>query len=322
MDESGPLGSDQGRHSDGDVQAVKIRSEYWNMLNEESRRMLTSRIWKGVDFNPMLAELDDLSKLTEKWLKWAVPTYVNGVKEGPIKDWIDGKRGDKDFHYVLVGEHLKHLKELRQKKKNSEELKEPDVQESANSENVVDGNEEAQSAVLSENDASENDASENISENISEESHEEMVNEEIVAEENEERNIEEDEGQYGGLDETSEAMVLGAEDIPDVPEEHIPIHDVSAPADEVKSHLASVSSSEENSGGYKGEPEEHVTETLISKEKEVVNAEESIEEEPQKQNEHSEEHEHRSEALDQSIEELDENIAWFEQYLNKHNGES
>lgn len=95
---------------------VRIRPEFWNQLNEESRRMLTSRIWKGVDFNPMLAELEDLTKLTEKWLKWAVPTYVNGVDSGPIRDWIDGNRGERDFHYILVGEHLRHLKELRESK--------------------------------------------------------------------------------------------------------------------------------------------------------------------------------------------------------------
>ena len=96
--------------------SVKIKPDFWSLLNEESRRMLTSRIWKGTDFNPLLAELDDLSKLTEKWLKWAVPTYVNGLQSGPIRDWLDGKREARDFHYVLVGEHLKHLKELRSKK--------------------------------------------------------------------------------------------------------------------------------------------------------------------------------------------------------------
>jgi hypothetical protein len=100
---------------------IKINSEYWSLLNEESRRMLTSRIWRHVDFNPMLAELDDISKLTEKWLKWAVPTYVNGLPSGPIRDWLDGKREARDFHYVLVGEHLKHLKEMRQKRKEEDE---------------------------------------------------------------------------------------------------------------------------------------------------------------------------------------------------------
>ena len=96
---------------------TRIEGRFWSQLNQESRRMLTSRIWKGVDFNPMLAELDDLSRITEKWLKWAVPTYVNGVKAGPIKDWMEGLNRDKDFHYVLVGEHLRHLKELREKRK-------------------------------------------------------------------------------------------------------------------------------------------------------------------------------------------------------------
>ena len=104
-----------------EIEPVKIRPEFWNVLNEESRRMLTSRIWRGVDFNPMLGELDDLSKLTEKWLKWAVPTYVNGINEGPIKSWIEGEKTGKDFHYILVGEHLKHLKEVRQKKKDEPE---------------------------------------------------------------------------------------------------------------------------------------------------------------------------------------------------------
>lgn len=99
---------------------IRIKSQYWEQLNLESRRMLTSRIWKHVDFNPMLAELDDLSRITEKWLKWAVPTYVNGIQGGPIKDWFDGVNQEKDFHYILVGEHLRHLKELREKKKAEE----------------------------------------------------------------------------------------------------------------------------------------------------------------------------------------------------------
>ena len=100
---------------------VKIKPEFWNQLNEESRRMLTSRIWKSTDFNPLLAELDDISKLTEKWLKWAVPTYVNGLGSGPIREWLEGRREARDFHYVLVGEHLKHLKEMRSKRKDGED---------------------------------------------------------------------------------------------------------------------------------------------------------------------------------------------------------
>jgi hypothetical protein len=95
---------------------VRIRKELWDQLNQESRRMFTSRIWRGVDFNPMLSELEDLSKLSEKWLKWAVPTYVNGLKSGPIKAWFEGQREARDFHYVLVGEHLQHLKRVRKKK--------------------------------------------------------------------------------------------------------------------------------------------------------------------------------------------------------------
>lgn len=102
-------------------EGVRIDNQYWDQLNQESRRMLTSRIWKGIDFNPMLAELVDLSRITEKWLKWAVPTYVNGVKGGPIKDWLEGINREKDFHYVLVGEHLRHLKELREKRKQEQE---------------------------------------------------------------------------------------------------------------------------------------------------------------------------------------------------------
>lgn len=95
---------------------VRIRKDLWDQLNQESRRMFTSRIWRGVDFNPMLSELEDLSKLSEKWLKWAVPTYVNGLKSGPIKAWFEGQREAKDFHYVLVGEHLQHLKRVRKNK--------------------------------------------------------------------------------------------------------------------------------------------------------------------------------------------------------------
>ncbi len=99
----------------------KIEKKFWQQLNPESRKIFTSRMWKSVDFNPMLSELSDLSKLTEKWLRWAIPTYANGLKEGPIKDWLDGQRGNEDFHYVLVGEHLKHLKEVRQKKKEEQQ---------------------------------------------------------------------------------------------------------------------------------------------------------------------------------------------------------
>lgn len=106
-------------------QEFKIQSEYWNELNTESRRMLCSRSWKHIDFNPMLAELQDLSKLSEKWLRWAIPTYANGLKEGPIRDWLDGKNRDNDFHYVLVGEHLRYFKEIRQKKKEEKENQAP-----------------------------------------------------------------------------------------------------------------------------------------------------------------------------------------------------
>lgn len=106
----------------------RIEKKFWDQLNPESRRIFTSRMWKNIDFNPMLRELTDLSKLTEKWLRWAIPTYANGVKEGPVKDWFEGKKGDADFHYILVGEHLKHLKEVRQKKK---EEQKPEVVETS-----------------------------------------------------------------------------------------------------------------------------------------------------------------------------------------------
>lgn len=105
------------RPSQSDDSTPKIEKKFWQQLNPESRKIFTSRMWKSVDFNPMLSELSDLSKLTEKWLRWAIPTYANGIKEGPIRDWLNGQRGNEDFHYVLVGEHLKHLKEIRQKKK-------------------------------------------------------------------------------------------------------------------------------------------------------------------------------------------------------------
>lgn len=108
-------------------EAPRIEKQYWQQLNPESRRIFTSRMWKHVDFNPMLSELTDLSKLTEKWLRWAIPTYANGIKEGPIKDWFDGVQGDRDFHYVLVGEHLKHLKEIRQKRKEEPQNNEVEV---------------------------------------------------------------------------------------------------------------------------------------------------------------------------------------------------
>lgn len=119
-------------HPNSNDSNVRIEGKYWSQLNQESRRMLTSRIWKSVDFNPMLAELDDLSRITEKWLKWAVPTYVNGLKEGPIKEWLNGENREKDFHYVLVGEHLRHLKEIRDQKKaeqkSTETVSEPFVE--------------------------------------------------------------------------------------------------------------------------------------------------------------------------------------------------
>ncbi len=102
----------------------KISNQYWSQLNTESRKIFSSRAWKQVDFNPMLKELQDLSKLSEKWLKWAIPTYANGLQSGPIKDWLNGKNRENDFHYVLVGEHLRYFKEVRkQKKQEQEELK-------------------------------------------------------------------------------------------------------------------------------------------------------------------------------------------------------
>jgi hypothetical protein len=138
----------QVKTAEGEVEQIRIRKEFWDQLNEESRRMLTSRIWRGVDFNPMLSELEDLSKLSEKWLKWAVPTYVNGLKGGPIKQWFEGVREARDFHYVLVGEHLIHLKTMRQQKKAEEEA----VVEEAVSEEVV--SEKVDAEALVESDAS------------------------------------------------------------------------------------------------------------------------------------------------------------------------
>jgi hypothetical protein len=103
------------------TQAPKIDNQYWSKLNTESRKIFSSRVWKSVDFNPMLRELEDISKLSEKWLRWAIPTYVNGLKGGPIKEWLDGTNRDKDFHYVLVGEHLRYFKEIREQKKQEQE---------------------------------------------------------------------------------------------------------------------------------------------------------------------------------------------------------
>jgi hypothetical protein len=100
-----------------ETETPRIENQYWSQLNTESRKILTSQAWKSIDFNPMLKELDDLSKLSEKWLRWGIPTYVNGRKSGPIKDWIDGKNRENDFHYVLVGEHLIYFKEVRTQKK-------------------------------------------------------------------------------------------------------------------------------------------------------------------------------------------------------------
>lgn len=97
-----------------------IRRESWDVLSSECREILCSRTWSDIDFNPMLDNLDDLTKLTAEWLRWAIPTYANGIKEGPIRDWLDGKFPDKEFHYVLVGEHLKHVKECRKKNKKSQ----------------------------------------------------------------------------------------------------------------------------------------------------------------------------------------------------------
>jgi hypothetical protein len=99
----------------------KIEQQYWTQLNTESRKILTSQAWKNVDFNSMLKELDDLSKLSEKWLRWAIPTYVNGLKGGPIKDWLDGNSRENDFHYVLVGEHLRYFKDIREQKKKEQD---------------------------------------------------------------------------------------------------------------------------------------------------------------------------------------------------------
>jgi hypothetical protein len=103
------------------ISQPKIAGQYWSQLNIESRKIFSSRAWKLVDFNPMLKELQDLSKLSEKWLKWAIPTYANGLNSGPIRDWLDGKNRDNDFHYVLVGEHLRYFKEVRKQKKTEQE---------------------------------------------------------------------------------------------------------------------------------------------------------------------------------------------------------
>lgn len=100
----------------------RIKSQYWLQLNDECRRFLTSKMWKVHDFNPMLEHLDDISLLTEKWMKWAVPTYVNGMSGGPILDWIEGRNRDKDFHYILVGEHLRFVKEKRKQRKSEKKI--------------------------------------------------------------------------------------------------------------------------------------------------------------------------------------------------------
>ena len=125
----------QGNNATRQKDAPRIEKHYWQQLNPESRRIFTSRMWKEIDFNPMLSELTDLSKLTEKWLRWAIPTFANGIAGGPIKEWFDGKRGEEDFHYILVGEHLKHLKEVRQKRK-KEAKQEKSVEPIIKQENV------------------------------------------------------------------------------------------------------------------------------------------------------------------------------------------
>ena len=96
---------------------MRINDWHWSQLKPECRRFLASKIWKGIDFNPMLEQLEDLSLLSESWMKWAVPTYVNGLASGPIRDWLDGRNREKGFHYVLVGEHLKYMKGKRQELK-------------------------------------------------------------------------------------------------------------------------------------------------------------------------------------------------------------
>ncbi|MBF0244388.1 MAG: hypothetical protein HQL31_03850 [Planctomycetes bacterium] len=100
---------------------IAIRPDFWSKLNNDTRRFLTSRTWKGIDFNPFLENLDDITRLSERWLHWAVPTYVNGLKSGPIRDWIEGRNRDKDFHYILVGEHQKHRNQSKTRAAGSEE---------------------------------------------------------------------------------------------------------------------------------------------------------------------------------------------------------
>lgn len=94
--------------------AYRIREEFWAKLTPGCQRMLTSRAFIDVDFNPLLAELSDLSRVDEAWLRWAIPTYVNGLRGGPIRDWMEGARRERDLHYVLVGEHLRYQRDKRQ----------------------------------------------------------------------------------------------------------------------------------------------------------------------------------------------------------------
>lgn len=99
-----------------------IRDEFWKRLRPECRRILAGRTFQHVDFNPMLAELQDIEKMDESWLRWAIPTYMNGLSGGPIRDWLDGRNREKDFHYVLVGEHLRYLKAKRAERREAKAL--------------------------------------------------------------------------------------------------------------------------------------------------------------------------------------------------------
>ncbi len=91
----------------------RIRPEIWASLSPECRRFLTKKTWQGVDFNPFLSALEDLGRITEEWLRWAVPAYVGGLAGGPIRDWKEG-RLQQSLHELLVAEHQRFKKARHQ----------------------------------------------------------------------------------------------------------------------------------------------------------------------------------------------------------------
>ncbi len=92
---------------------VVIHDHHWAKLPIEIRKYLTKGSFKEIDFNPLLDNLDDLSKLTPKWLNWAVPTYINGLSKGPVHDWLKGDQQERSFHDTLVFEHHTYRKILK-----------------------------------------------------------------------------------------------------------------------------------------------------------------------------------------------------------------